>query len=189
MNHPCIVSRQELRALLAADRARLRTLLGDDPAGDFAVCWRVTSLYRWSNYHQGQGRRALGRLLWHLNVIACGADIPPTTEIGPGLVIVRPLGLTLYCKAGRDLTITGPAAIGAGMVRRDVGAGVGRPLLGDGVTVSAGAVVLGPIRIGDGAHVGPGTVLMADVAAGESVSAPPPRVQAILARGGEHDAA
>jgi serine O-acetyltransferase len=48
-----------------------------------------------------------------------------------------------------------------------------RPLLGDNVTVGAGAKVLGPVSLGDGARIGANAVVLTSIPAGTlAVGAP-----------------
>lgn len=170
--HP--ITRAELKALLAADRERLQRwrASGDGPVPDRA--WLAVRLYRLACYHHGNGRRSLARLFWQANLVLTGADITPITLIGPGLVIPRPQGVTLFGVAGRNLTIMGMAVIGGGTSRQDIGAGPGRPLLGNDVTFDMGAMVLGPVRIGNRVHIGAGCTVMQDLADDDRVMAPAP---------------
>ncbi|GHE51168.1 acyltransferase [Streptomyces vinaceus] len=74
-----------------------------------------------------------------------GIDIGPETDLGDGVLVVS---------SGHDLGLRslpwqgGPVRIGAG------------------VSIGAGATVVGPCRLGDGAVVAPGSVVVGDVPAG-----------------------
>ncbi|MGR8930427.1 MAG: serine O-acetyltransferase [Gammaproteobacteria bacterium] len=173
------LSKQELHERLAADRARLLKFMTDADQGRIRRAWLAVKLYRWSQYHYGQGRRTLGRLIWQLNLTLTGADLNPIADFGPGLVVPSPLGVTLYAVAGRDLTAHAQTVLGGGRSRKDIGAGPGRPLLGDNVTLGHGAMVLGPVRVGDAADIGPGCVVMHDVAANSrlAVALPEPTMR------------
>jgi serine O-acetyltransferase len=170
------LSSQELRYLLAADRARLLEFMGETDAGRIRHAWHAVKLYRWSQYHYGRGRRSLGRLLWQINLTLTGADINPISDFGPGLVVPSPLGVTLYGVAGNNFTAHAQTVLGGGRSRNDIEAGPGRPLLGNDVTLGHGAMVLGPVRVGDGADIGPGCVILADVAERTHVAVPSPQM-------------
>ncbi|MFC9786513.1 serine O-acetyltransferase [Rhodococcus sp. NPDC127528] len=86
-------------------------------------------------------------------------------RIGPGLFIQHGVGTIVtaevigsHCWINQQVTI--------GHDKR------GRPTLGDGVRVCAGAIVLGPITLHDNATVGPNATVIHDVAAGVTVVAP-----------------
>lgn len=155
--------RSDVRALLQADQARMLAHFGSRQAHGYATAMRAIRLYRWCHYFNQRGWRTLARLFWHLNLVTTGADLTPITEIGPGLVIDQPLGLTVFGRAGSNLTLAGHNVIGGSPSRRDAGAGVGRPWIGDDVTLGFGAMVLGPVRIEDRAELMPGAVVMTDV--------------------------
>lgn len=168
------LSSDDLRRLLEADHLALVTFLGDEDSRRLAHAFRAVKLYRWAQFHYGQGRRGLGRLIWQANLTLTGADISPISDFGPGLVVPCPLGVTLFGVAGNNLTVHGQAVLGGGVSRRDIGAGSGRPLLGNDVELGHGAMVLGPVLVGDCAKIGPGCVVMQDVAPHTTLRAPPP---------------
>jgi serine O-acetyltransferase len=170
------LSHQELQALLVADHKRLLEFMDETDAGRIRRAWLAVKLYRWSQYFYGQGRRSIGRLLWQINLTLTGADINPISDIGPGLILPSPLGVTLYGVVGRNLTAHAQTILGGGRSLKDIGAGSGRPLLGNDVTLGHGAMVLGPIRIGDGAEIGPGCVVLDDVAEQTVLSVVSPQI-------------
>lgn len=171
-------SRNDLHGLLAADYLGLVTYLGNEDPRRLIHAFRAVKLYRWAQFHYGQGRRGLGRLIWQANLTLTGADISPISDFGPGLVVPCPLGVTLFGVAGNNLTVHGQAVLGGGMSRRDIGAGPGRPLLGNDVVLGHGAMVLGPVLVGNSTEIGPGCVVMQDVAPYTTLRAPPPVKQA-----------
>lgn len=164
----------ETRALLRADRQQLLSLMTGADQARIARSWRAVWFYRWSQYHYGRGRRNIGRLFWHANLFLTGADVSPVSDFGPGLVIVSPQGVTLFVVAGTNLTVHAQTAVGGGRSNADIGAGPGRPLLGDHVVLEHGAVVLGPVKIGDRARIGAGCVVMTDVAPDTTLEVAPP---------------
>jgi serine O-acetyltransferase len=105
-------------------------------------------------------------------VAACGVDILPRAEIGGGAIVAHGLGLVIGGRTviGEDCTLLHGVTLGE--VRFDE---LDCPVIGDRVTIGAGAMVLGGIRVGDGATVGAGAVVLADVPAGATVAGVPAR--------------
>ncbi len=86
-------------------------------------------------------------------------------RIGPGLFIQHGVGTIVTAESiGRHCWINQQVTIG-----HDAR---GRPTLGDGVRVGAGAIVIGPITLHDGATVGANATVIRDVPAGTTVVAP-----------------
>ena len=102
-----------------------------------------------------------------------GLEIHYQATIGPGLKILHPsLGVVISGDAviGRDLVLTGGNCIGGqSSSRLDI------PRLGNGVTLGANAVVLGPGLVGDGVIVGAGSIVIGDAPAGSTVVGSPAR--------------
>jgi serine O-acetyltransferase len=104
--------------------------------------------------------------LYHLHRIVFSCEIHPAAVLGPGCLIPHSVGLVIGpevrvgrgCYIGQNVTLgyryPGP---------RDPRPGDGNPILGDHVTIGAGAVVLGRVTIGDGAIVGANSVVTRDV--------------------------
>ncbi len=141
----------------------------------------VVGLYRLAN--QGSRRSAAGlshRVKWLPYLVGyrivvewvLGIEIPPRTEIGPGLELQH----------GQGLVINPAVVIGSGVMLRN-GVTIGNrldgdgrelpcPRIGDDVEIGAGAIIIGPVTIGDGARIGAGAVVTADVPAGGSARGP-----------------
>lgn len=147
-------------------RALLDSVLLD--AGFQAVMLHRTAhtLRRW-------GVPVLPALCRRLSIALCGVDILPQAQIGGGLYIPHGLGLVVGGGAviGRDCTLLQGVTLGE--ARFDE---VACPRLGDGVTVGAGATILGGITVGTGALVGAASVVLEDVPAGAVVAGSPARV-------------
>jgi serine O-acetyltransferase len=107
---------------------------------------------------------------WRLAIFLTGADINPNAQLGPGLVVSHGVGLVVGgdVVAGRDLLLHHGVTIGAPTPGRIAHT----PRLGDGVSIGAGATLVGAITVGDGAFVGAGVLLARDV---------PPRAKVTLA--------
>jgi serine O-acetyltransferase len=104
---------------------------------------------------------------------ACAVDILPRADIGGGCIIAHGVGLVVggYTVIGEDCTLLHGATLGEARFSE-----IDYPRLGDRVTISAGAIVLGGIRIGDDATVAAGAVVLADVPAGATVAGVPARI-------------
>ena len=117
----------------------------------------------------------VGRLLAFGGVVAFGADLHPSADIGPGLAIMHPVGVTISrCRVGRRLRVAGGITIGGGGFcdpRRD-----GFPTIGDGCWLFDGAKILGPVSVGDGCIVGANSLVRTDLPAGVVAAGTPARV-------------
>lgn len=177
---PAPLTLAETRRRLRCDRARLIRCLRERGAGATVAAspsWHAVRLHRYSRLCYVKGWRIMARLLWQVNLWLTGADISPSSDLGEGLVVLHPFGVTVTGAAGRNLMIEGLGGMGGGMSLLDVGAGPGVPVLGDDVYIDRNAMVLGPVRVGDGAHIGPGCTVVRDLPAGSVVSLPPARIR------------
>ncbi len=83
-------------------------------------------------------------------------------SIGPGLFIYHGFGSRLGARAiGKDCTFFQQVTLGWTKT--------GHPVIGDNVTISAGAKVLGGIEVGDDSIIGANTVVVKDVPKGCTV--------------------
>lgn len=143
------------------------------PAVHVTVMVRVSqALYRWPL------TRPLSFVIRGLTVVWGGTEIHPDTHIGPGLCIVHSQkviigpGVTIgrNFRIGQGVTIAGdkgPVAPGSRQ---------GFPVIGDDVTVSMDAIVLGPVHVGNGAFVGAQSLVLRDVPACTMVRGSPATV-------------
>lgn len=167
-------------ALIASDLRRLAQHLGGGGLGH-RVYWallptfQALAWYRVARCLYLKGWRLPARLMFLLSLYLFRSELPPTASIG-GACLIAHVGASFYGTAGARLTLMGTCGVGPWGDKRDVGAGVGYPLLGDDVVLGQLCAVLGPVRIGDGAHIGPGTIVMRDVPAQAVVMSPRPRI-------------
>lgn len=117
-----------------------------------------------------KGWTLLSRFFFLVSLYVNRVELSPTASIGPACLITH-TGGSFYGTAGARLSIMGTCGAGPWGSKKDVGAGVGNPLIGDDVLLGQLCAVLGPVRIGDGARIGPGTIVMRDVPAGATVMA------------------
>ena len=90
-----------------------------------------------------------------------GIDIHPGAQIGDGFFIDHGTGVVIGETAVSGKNVTLYQGVTLGGTGKDTGKR--HPTLGDGVTVGAGAKVLGPINIGNHVKVGAGSIVLKDV--------------------------
>lgn len=92
-----------------------------------------------------------------------GIDLPRTCVIGPGFRITHGRGLVVHDDAiiGNNVTVFHGVTIGS----KRKGNRLVAPIIGNEVTISACAIVIGEVHIGDGAIVGAGAIVVKNVAA------------------------
>lgn len=108
-----------------------------------------------------------------LRPFGAGLEIHYKADVGPGLLVLHPtLGIVIsgHATVGRNLTLIGGNCIGGRPGLAETGMTVG-----DGVTLGANAVVLGPGRVGDLVTVGAGSVVIGDAPDGATMVGAPAR--------------
>jgi serine O-acetyltransferase len=129
-------------------------------------------------FRKGFVGKALSLLLWRLSVLMSGCYFSRMAEIGPGLRLPHPVGIIIGddVRIGHRVSIYQHVTIGvANSAEADEG-GQAYPVIGDDVTIYAGAVLIGPIHVGDGAVIGANSVVTKDVPARTVVAGIPARV-------------
>lgn len=159
------LSWRETRARLRRDRQRLLDLLerkfGYRPRFlAFDPSWLAVLLYRLSHHCWRRGNLKCGRLLMQLNIFLTGADIHPACELGEGLLIPSPCGVSIAGRAGADLTLMPLSGMGDSMDKGDIGAGRGLPMFADQVVLEPFTGVQGPISVGSNVRVEAGAKLV-----------------------------
>ena len=92
-----------------------------------------------------------------------------TKDIGPGLFIQHGFATIISAsKIGKNCWINQQVTIGY-TNKNDA------PMIGDDVTINAGAIVIGRVAVEDGAHIGAGAVVTKDVERGAVVVGVPAR--------------
>lgn len=165
---------------LRADYRRLAALRGRRSVRFALECacfdngFQAVALYRMARWFKARRIPVLGAALWRLQILLTGVDINPNAVLGPGLVISHGVGLVVggAAVAGADLLLHHLVTIGAPTTGRIDQV----PRIGDGVTIGAGAVLVGAIRVGDGAFVGALALVVDDVPPGGRALAPPAEV-------------
>ena len=133
----------------------------------------LIALYRASQYCKHRLRMHLiPNFLYRLIRVIFSCELPYNTTIGRNtLFIHNGLGCVVHPKAviGNDCRIYQNVTIGG----RN---GSGAPIIGNNVTIYAGACVLGGIHIGDNAQIGANAVVISDVAEGAIVGGVPAKL-------------
>lgn len=122
--------------------------------------WTVI-VFRTAHHLHALGLRPLSRILYFANLVLFGADIDPSTQFGPGLVIPHPVAVRLGGGAtfGDRVRVLGSVSVGGSA---DPGRS-GAPIIGDDVWLMDSAKVFGPVTIGDRSLVGAMAVVTKDV--------------------------
>jgi serine O-acetyltransferase len=120
------------------------------------------------------------RLVSHLNRFLTGIEIHPGAKIGRKFFIDHGMGVVIGESAviGDHVTLYQGVTLGISHTRdvRNLRGKKRHPTLGDHVTVTVGAKILGDITVGEGAIVGAGSVVVKDVPAHTTVVGVPGRV-------------
>ena len=157
-----------LKQTLDADWARLAELSGQAPGARrwshaFSPRFAPVSLVRHAHALHRSGWRRLAKLVQLLNFVVFGLEVPPTLEIGDGLVITHTQGTILGgASIGRNVTIYQQVTLGASTADFAYTPSL-RPVVEDGVTLAAGAKVLGGVTLGRNCVVGANAVVLTDV--------------------------
>ncbi len=106
------------------------------------------ALHRLAHLLHCRGWPRAATLASRLNQLLHKVQIPATACIGPGCRLSHPAGVVFEGSAGRELTLFGMAVCCTGPAADP-------PVLGDGVTLGAHAVLQGPLRVGSRCQIGP----------------------------------
>ncbi len=126
--------------------------------------FRAVVLFRLAHWLKRRGIRLLPALVMGRALAQTGAQIASEARIGPGLVIKHPVGLVVgvHTRMGQNCTLLQQVTLGEKYGRAGHTA---YPILGDNVTLCAGAVVLGPVTLGDHVTIGANSVVTRDIPA------------------------
>ncbi|CAJ1504859.1 serine O-acetyltransferase [[Mycobacterium] kokjensenii] len=157
--------------ILSTLREDLRNARNHDPAarGDLENALVYSGLHAiWSHRvaHRLWARPALrgvARVLAQATRFATGVEIHPGATIGRRFFIDHGMGVVIgeTTEIGDDVMVYHGVTLGG----RSLDHGKRHPTIGNGVTVGAGAKVLGPITVGDGSAIGANAVVTQNVPA------------------------
>lgn len=121
-----------------------------------------------------QGRQSLALFFQNRISAEFGVDIHPAARIGQGIMLDHATGVVIGETAvvGDNVSIMQAVTLGGTGKEH----GDRHPKVGNGVLLSAGAIVLGNIRVGDGAQVAAGSVVLKDVEPHTIVAGVPAKV-------------
>jgi len=142
----------------------------------FSSSYWCVLLYRCASYFFAKKNYLLARIFWSLNFILTGADVSPHCKIGPGAVFLHTNSVIVSGYAGANFTVLGQGGMGYAASDKDIGAGVGLPIIGDDVCLSFRSIVLGPVKIGHRAQIPAGVVWSKDLEADACLETPDVRV-------------
>lgn len=122
-----------------------------------------------------RGARLPARVLSQVTRSVTGIEIHPGARIGRRFFIDHGMGVVIgeTAEVGDDVMLYHGVTLGGRSMAR-----VKRhPTVGDGVTMGAGARVLGPVVVGNGAQVGANAVVVKDVPAHAIATGVPARIR------------
>jgi serine O-acetyltransferase len=124
-----------------------------------------------------RGHRLIARLISQAVRAATGVEIHPGATIGRRFFIDHGMGVVIgeTAEIGDDVMIYHDVTLGGRSLRKTKR----HPTIGDGVTIGAGARVLGPVVVGKGAQVGANAVVVRDVPEGAIVVGVPGQVRVL----------
>lgn len=146
----------------------LSTYMEKDPAATSKISTLINypgvhaiAFHRVAHFFYKKRRFFWSRFVSQVGRFLTGIEIHPGAQIGKNLFIDHGMGVVIGETAvvGDNCTIYHQVTLGGTGKEK----GKRHPTLGDGVLVSTGAKVLGPITIGNGAKIGANAVVLADV--------------------------
>jgi len=116
-----------------------------------------------------------------LGNVLIGADLGAGMVVGPGLRLMHPVGVTMGygARIGANVTMAGGVTLAAERYENPDGSPNPFPVIEDGVTLGAHAVVVGGVRVGRNAVVGANSVVLSDVPPNTVVLGSPARRVAV----------
>jgi len=167
--------------VLAAMRRDLHSVRERDPAArsvvEVILCYpgvHAVWSHRVTHWLWQRHLKLIARLIAELTRKLTGVEIHPGAVLGSGLFIDHATGVVIGETAvvGNDVTIYHGVTLGG----TSLDPGKRHPTVGDGVTIGAGAKVLGPITIGAGSRIGANAVVVKPVPPGSAVVGVPGQI-------------
>ena len=156
--------------ILQSIREDIQAVLERDPAArsklEVLLCYpglHATWMHRFNHLLWERGLYTPARLGSHVARFLTGIEIHPAAQIGHRFFIDHGMGVVIGETAviGNDVTLYHQVTLGGTGKRRDKR----HPTLEDGVTIGAGAKILGNITIGQRAQIGSGSVVVKSIPA------------------------
>jgi len=169
--------------MLDAIRREIQVVFDRDPAARSIV--EIILLYpgfhavinhRIAHFLYNRRLYFLARLVSHISRFLTGIEIHPGAKIGKGFFIDHGSGVVIgeTTEIGDNVTIYQGVTLGGSGKEK----GKRHPTIGNNVTISAGAKVLGSFKVGDHAKIGGGSVVIKEVPPHCTVVGVPGRVVA-----------
>lgn len=156
-----------LKEYLQADWSRLASLCNLNSMFNWRKClnprFAPVAIIRCSFCLHRAGYTGLAKVFSAINLFLFGIEVPSKLPIGAGLVLPHTVGTVLGAASiGANATIFHQVTLGATVADYDFNLST-RPTVGDNVTITAGAKVLGAIQLGNNSVVGANAVVLQDV--------------------------
>lgn len=162
-------------------KADMAAVLARDPAAksklEVLLCYpglRAIRAHRRAHRAYEHGHIVWARIISQRSRHRTGIEIHPGAVIGNGVFIDHGDGVVI----GETTIIGDNVTLYQGVTLGGTGKETGKrhPTIGNGVTIGAGAKVLGPITIGDNSRIGAGSIVLKDVPANCTVVGNPGRI-------------
>lgn len=159
----------------------LDTIMEKDPAATTRYLvkrtysgYKALCAYRCAHELYLKGHKTLAFLISARAKRRTGAEIHPAAKIGNRIFIDHATGLVI----GETAVVGDNCVLYQGVTLGGTGKETGQrhPILEDGVMVSSGAKILGPVRIGANSKIGAGSVVLKDVPKNSTVVGVPGRL-------------
>ena len=170
-------------------REDIHSVYARDPAArnwwEVLTCYPGMHAIWWHRYVSHPlwqlGLKWLGRVMSNVGRLFTGVEIHPGATIGRRFFIDHGMGVVIGETAliGDDCTLYHGVTLGGVSWNK----GKRHPTLADGVTVGAGAKILGPFVVGAGAKIGSNSVVVKEVPPGATVVGIPARIVEGLEQG------
>ncbi|HBN7185673.1 TPA: serine acetyltransferase [Escherichia coli] len=165
------------------DILRYKLLCGDETNLKYRDYLKIFSprlfcvfLYRTSSFFYQKRMKLLSKFFSLINFLLFKVEISPLCSIGGGLFLPHPISIVIGANSiGENCTIFQNVTIGAKTLDIVYNRNV-RPLIGNNVTISAGAVVVGPVAINDNVFLGANCVVVNSIESGVIVGGVPAKI-------------
>jgi serine O-acetyltransferase len=156
-----------LKEFLQADWARLAQLCHLSTVFSWYRClnprFAPVVIVRMAFCLDRAGHTSIAKLFSALNLFLFGIEVPSKLSSGPGLVLPHALGTVLGgASIGENATIFHQVTLGAVVADYHYDLST-RPTVGNDVTITTGAKVLGAIHLGNGCVEGANAVVLQNV--------------------------
>ncbi|MDD5687838.1 MAG: serine O-acetyltransferase [Elusimicrobia bacterium] len=127
-----------------------------------------------AHWFYNHSRFTIARIISEVSRHFTGIEIHPGAKIGKRFFIDHGMGVVIgeTTEIGDNVLIYQGVVLGGTSLQK----GKRHPTIGNGVTIGAGAIVLGPIKIGDNSRIGAGSVVVSEIPPNSTAVGIPARV-------------